>query len=251
MAEKYQKIPEHPRLSPAYQTIQKSLPSSKKLIKELEDAGAPENQWGEPGAIQGVLLRGSWHIKCSLPDTSCWEKGNLWDLSPASFFLSSFLWGQISCTRKIPCTKLHETAVPPLQNIILPNAINRHLMSSPNSFKCSNFKSLKTIKYSLRLRVGYVRLHPNSVPCIRAEQRWCIRLDYATCQESLSELVGISQVYWSDSQSMPCLFCLDMIGLPRLITAPRSLYFEGNRLIAAWSQDVKCQYCWEMGCGWV
>lgn len=143
--------------------------------------------------MQGVTLRGSWHIKCILPNTSCWEKRKpLRSLS--CLFLSGFLWGHISCTRKIPCSKLHETAVPPLQNIILPNAINRHLMSSPNSFKCSNFTSLKTIKYSLRLRVGYVRLHPNSVLCIRAEQRWCISLDYATCQESLSESVGISQV---------------------------------------------------------
>lgn len=36
------------------------------------------------------------------------------------------------------------------------------LMSSPDSFKCSNFTSLKIIKYSPTLREDYVRLHPDS-----------------------------------------------------------------------------------------
>jgi len=58
-AEKYQKISKHPRLSRACQTIQKSFPSSKKLIKELGDAGAQRTSKESQQQIQGVTLRGS------------------------------------------------------------------------------------------------------------------------------------------------------------------------------------------------
>lgn len=89
-------------------------------------------------------LRGSWHIKYFPPSISWWGKRNLWGLCPTSLFLSSFLWVQIPCTRKIPHRKLHDPAVPPLHNGILPDVINRHFMNSPNNFQCSNFTSLKT-----------------------------------------------------------------------------------------------------------
>lgn len=178
---------------------------------------------------QGMTLRGSWSIKCTLPYSSCWDKGNLWGLCPVSQWFSlvtHFL------DEKDPMQQVTWNSC---ATIMKCSAINRHLMSSPNSFKRDNFTS-KTIKYSLRLGVGYVRLHPSSVLRIRAEQRWYIRLDYATCQGSQRETVGISQVHWPDSQSMPSLFCWDMIWLPRLNTGPTSLYFLSNR-----SMKPSCQ----------
>lgn len=90
-AEKYQKISKHPGSSPAHQTIQKSFLSSNKWIKEFGDAGAPENQWGEPA--ENARSDINCHIQCTLPNTSHWEKENLWGLCPVSFFLSSFPWG--------------------------------------------------------------------------------------------------------------------------------------------------------------
>lgn len=99
-----------------------------------------------------------------------------------------------------------------------------HLMSSPNSFKCSSFTSLRAIKYSPSPRGAYIRLYPNSVLVL--SQRRCIRLGYASRWDGLSESIGISQADCPDFQSpVPGLFCLDMVGLPRLITEPRSLCF--------------------------
>lgn len=108
------------------------------------------------------------------------------------------------------------------------------LMSSPDSFKCSNFTSLKIIKYSPSLREDYVRLHPDSFAVLgQSKKIHEDGLHYLTrwiSQDFCSALVWFS------------VFCVWFI----LFRCDWAAWINYRAQIS-----VKCQYCWEMGCGWV
>lgn len=142
----------------AWQTMQKNFPSAKKSFRELEMLEPQRTNEESQQQTQGVKRKLTYQIH-SIQYLMVGKRKSLSCFS----FLSGFLCVQIPCTRKIPCSKLHDPAVPSLHNRMLPDGIIIHLVSSPNSFTRSNFTSLKTIKYGLCLRGGYVRLHLKSL----------------------------------------------------------------------------------------